>query len=45
MTTQNCPECGTRAEPGQSFCDACGAVNVWDRVSRVPVCRYGAPGG
>ncbi|MFF1745049.1 zinc-ribbon domain-containing protein, partial [Streptomyces mirabilis] len=21
-----CAECGTRAEPGQSFCDACGAV-------------------
>ncbi|MGZ9935006.1 NADase-type glycan-binding domain-containing protein [Streptomyces sp. NC-S4] len=31
MTTQNCPECGTRAEPGQSFCDACGAVLGWDR--------------
>ncbi|MEU1184507.1 zinc ribbon domain-containing protein [Streptomyces sp. NPDC005820] len=29
MTTQNCPECGTRAEPGQSFCDACGAVLSW----------------
>ncbi|MFD5458069.1 zinc ribbon domain-containing protein, partial [Streptomyces olivaceus] len=26
MTTQNCAECGTPAEPGQSFCDACGAV-------------------
>ncbi|MGW3148089.1 NADase-type glycan-binding domain-containing protein [Streptomyces sp. NPDC001177] len=36
-TTQNCAECGTRAEPGQSFCDACGAVLSWtDRV--------GAPG-
>ncbi|MFE2553763.1 zinc ribbon domain-containing protein [Streptomyces sp. NPDC059355] len=31
MTTQNCPECGTRAEPGQSFCDACGAVLGWDQ--------------
>lgn len=30
MTTQNCAECGTRAEPGQSFCDACGAVLRWD---------------
>ncbi|MEU6555509.1 zinc ribbon domain-containing protein [Streptomyces sp. NPDC046915] len=28
-TTQNCAECGTRAEPGQSFCDACGAVLSW----------------
>lgn len=24
--TQNCAECGTRAEPGQSFCDGCGAL-------------------
>ncbi|MFJ4787084.1 NADase-type glycan-binding domain-containing protein [Streptomyces sp. NPDC088794] len=33
-TTQNCAECGTRAEPGQSFCDACGAVLSWtDRVA------------
>ncbi|MGC9438917.1 NADase-type glycan-binding domain-containing protein [Streptomyces sp. WG5] len=31
MTTQNCAECGTRAEPGQSFCDACGAVLRWDQ--------------
>ncbi|MEU1088600.1 zinc ribbon domain-containing protein [Streptomyces sp. NPDC005892] len=29
MTTQNCAECGTRAEPGLSFCDACGAVLSW----------------
>ncbi|WP_019071374.1 NADase-type glycan-binding domain-containing protein [Streptomyces hokutonensis] len=28
-TTQSCAECGTRAEPGQSFCDACGAVLSW----------------
>ncbi|MET9910851.1 zinc ribbon domain-containing protein [Streptomyces sp. NPDC006476] len=34
-TTQNCAECGTRAEPGQSFCDACGAVLSWkDREPR-----------
>ncbi|MGW7255848.1 NADase-type glycan-binding domain-containing protein [Streptomyces sp. NPDC054834] len=33
-TTQNCAECGTRAEPGQSFCDACGAVLGWtDRAT------------
>ncbi|MGC0383476.1 NADase-type glycan-binding domain-containing protein [Streptomyces sp. SAI-129] len=32
MTTQNCAECGTRAEPGQSFCDACGAVLSWDQA-------------
>ncbi|MFB8752009.1 zinc ribbon domain-containing protein, partial [Streptomyces parvulus] len=31
MTTQNCAECGTPAEPGQSFCDACGAVLRWDQ--------------
>ncbi|MFD7031410.1 zinc ribbon domain-containing protein [Streptomyces sp. NPDC059917] len=31
MTTQNCAECGTRAEPGQSFCDACGAVLGWNQ--------------
>lgn len=34
MTSQSCAECGTRAEPGQSFCDACGAVLSWsDRES------------
>ena len=31
MTTQNCAECGTRAAPGQSFCDACGAVLRWEQ--------------
>ncbi|MEV7870351.1 zinc ribbon domain-containing protein [Streptomyces sp. NPDC088124] len=25
----NCAECGTRPEPGQSFCDGCGAVLNW----------------
>ncbi|MEV6394505.1 zinc ribbon domain-containing protein [Streptomyces sp. NPDC051907] len=25
----NCAECGTRAEPSQSFCDSCGAVLGW----------------
>ncbi|WP_320777435.1 NADase-type glycan-binding domain-containing protein [Streptomyces sp. CRN 30] len=34
MTTQNCAECGTRAEPGQSFCDACGSVLSWEVSSR-----------
>ncbi|MEU9417958.1 zinc ribbon domain-containing protein [Streptomyces sp. NPDC048272] len=34
MSTQNCAECGTRAEPGQSFCDACGAVLSWDQGAR-----------
>ncbi|MGP2442457.1 NADase-type glycan-binding domain-containing protein [Streptomyces sp. JW3] len=35
MTTQqNCAECGTRAEPGQSFCDACGSVLSWESSSR-----------
>ncbi|MEU1401247.1 zinc ribbon domain-containing protein [Streptomyces sp. NPDC005728] len=33
-TTQNCAECGTRAEPGQSFCDACGAVLDWTDRAR-----------
>ncbi|MER7396860.1 zinc ribbon domain-containing protein [Streptomyces sp. NPDC000151] len=26
----DCPECGTRAAPGQSFCDSCGAVLGWN---------------
>lgn len=30
MTTQNCAECDTRVEPGQSFCGACDAVLSWD---------------
>ncbi|MEU2159236.1 zinc ribbon domain-containing protein [Streptomyces sp. NPDC019396] len=25
----HCAECGTRAEPGQSFCDSCGEVLRW----------------
>ncbi|WP_369382425.1 zinc ribbon domain-containing protein [Streptomyces sp. cg36] len=33
MTTPHCAECGTRAEPGQSFCDSCGAVLGWDRAA------------
>lgn len=41
MTTQNCAECDTRAEPGQSFCDACGAVLRWDAAGA----RSGGSGG
>ncbi|UZJ33576.1 NADase-type glycan-binding domain-containing protein [Streptomyces endophytica] len=41
MTTQDCGECGTRAEPGQSFCDACGAVLRWDQAGR-RTCRPAA---
>ncbi|MFE3598914.1 hypothetical protein ACFXPK_05900, partial [Streptomyces sp. NPDC059142] len=25
----NCAECGTRPDPGESFCDGCGAVLNW----------------
>ncbi|MFH8349123.1 NADase-type glycan-binding domain-containing protein [Streptomyces sp. NPDC018045] len=39
MSTPDCGECGTRAEPGQSFCDACGAVLRWDAAGG----RTGAP--
>ncbi|MFJ7102453.1 zinc ribbon domain-containing protein [Streptomyces albogriseolus] len=28
-TASRCAECGTPAEPGQSFCDSCGAVLGW----------------
>ncbi|MFE7930179.1 hypothetical protein ACFU6S_15835 [Streptomyces sp. NPDC057456] len=46
MTTQNCAECGTRAEPGQSFCDACGAVLSWtDRPSSRPGAATGPGAG
>ncbi|MEU6280105.1 zinc ribbon domain-containing protein [Streptomyces sp. NPDC047028] len=43
-TTQNCAECGTRAEPGQSFCDACGAVLSWAGASGVSAGPAGASG-
>ncbi|MGW0085403.1 NADase-type glycan-binding domain-containing protein [Streptomyces sp. NPDC003393] len=33
-TTQSCAECGSRAEPGQSFCEACGAVLSWGEQER-----------
>lgn len=39
MTTQICAECGTRAEPGQSFCNSCGAVLRWDPAGA----RTGSP--
>ncbi|MBL1068011.1 zinc ribbon domain-containing protein [Streptomyces sp. 7-21] len=44
MTSQNCAECGTRAEPGQSFCDACGAVLSWSEpaATRTASARGGA---
>ncbi|MEV8227418.1 zinc ribbon domain-containing protein [Streptomyces sp. NPDC079167] len=48
MTTQNCAECGTRAEPGQSFCDACGAVLSWSpspRSGSTPPAGSTPPGG
>ncbi|GGN04579.1 zinc ribbon domain-containing protein [Streptomyces fuscichromogenes] len=35
-TNRNCTECGTVAEPGQSFCDACGAVLSWTGNSEEP---------
>ncbi|MFF8593114.1 NADase-type glycan-binding domain-containing protein [Streptomyces sp. NPDC015220] len=46
-TTQNCADCGTRAEPGQSFCDACGAVLSWtDRAAtRTPAAAGAATAG
>ncbi|GHE42523.1 NADase-type glycan-binding domain-containing protein [Streptomyces capitiformicae] len=37
---ESCAECGTRGEPGQSFCDACGAVLGW---SGTPVADPSAP--
>ncbi|WP_330283747.1 NADase-type glycan-binding domain-containing protein [Streptomyces sp. NBC_00588] len=42
-TTQNCADCGTRAEPGQSFCDACGAVLSWTERANAAV--GGGPSG
>ncbi|MEU3240517.1 zinc ribbon domain-containing protein [Streptomyces anthocyanicus] len=42
MTTQNCAECGTPAEPGQSFCDACGAVLSWDQAGAARTARSAA---
>ncbi|MEU9452696.1 zinc ribbon domain-containing protein [Streptomyces sp. NPDC048277] len=35
-TNRNCTECGTVAEPGQSFCDACGAVLSWTGIREQP---------
>lgn len=48
MTTpRRCADCGTPAEPGQSFCDACGAVLSWtDRAAtRTPVAAPAADAG
>jgi hypothetical protein len=33
---RSCAECGTRGEPGQSFCDACGAVLGWSTPTDEP---------
>ncbi|MGJ5952447.1 NADase-type glycan-binding domain-containing protein [Streptomyces neyagawaensis] len=33
---RSCAECGTRGEPGQSFCDACGAVLGWSTPTNEP---------
>ncbi|UWM49661.1 zinc ribbon domain-containing protein [Streptomyces carpaticus] len=41
MTTHTCSDCGTAAEPGQSFCEACGAVLGW----REPAGERPAPAG
>ncbi|MFE7974509.1 NADase-type glycan-binding domain-containing protein [Streptomyces shenzhenensis] len=48
-TARSCAECGTRAEPGQSFCESCGSVLGWsggpdrsDAARREPVRADGA---
>ncbi|MFF4101457.1 NADase-type glycan-binding domain-containing protein [Streptomyces sp. NPDC001903] len=39
----HCAECGTRAEPDQSFCDSCGAVLGWaDRAGAMGSAAGGA---
>ncbi|GAA0299528.1 hypothetical protein GCM10010302_42620 [Streptomyces polychromogenes] len=38
-----CAECGTRAEPGQSFCEFCGAVLGWADRAAAPG-QDGRPG-
>ncbi|MEQ8145583.1 zinc ribbon domain-containing protein [Streptomyces sp. OP7] len=47
-TASSCAECGTPAEPGQSFCDSCGAVLGWAGESRPgrtePAARTAAAG-
>ncbi|MFQ3559790.1 zinc ribbon domain-containing protein, partial [Streptomyces gramineus] len=35
-TNRNCTECGTVAEPGQSFCDSCGSVLTWAAADAAP---------
>ncbi|MGP4114265.1 hypothetical protein ACTWP5_25570, partial [Streptomyces sp. 4N509B] len=47
MTVENesCAECGTRLEPGQAFCDACGTGGRHQDVQAVLVrgCRVREP--
>ncbi|MEU0287382.1 NADase-type glycan-binding domain-containing protein [Streptomyces sp. NPDC052492] len=46
-TASSCAECGTPAEPGQSFCDSCGAVLGWageGRPGRTEPARTAAAG-
>ncbi|MGW6273860.1 NADase-type glycan-binding domain-containing protein [Streptomyces sp. NPDC055060] len=45
MTRQNCTECDARVEPGQSFCDACGAVLSWDAAEARAASGNGAGPG
>ncbi|MFC5813006.1 NADase-type glycan-binding domain-containing protein [Streptomyces heilongjiangensis] len=43
---RSCAECGTRGEPGQSFCDACGAVLGWSApTDEPPAARTTGPAG
>ncbi|MFK0282246.1 NADase-type glycan-binding domain-containing protein [Streptomyces sp. NPDC090499] len=44
-TNRNCTECGTVAEPGQSFCDACGAVLSWTGTNEQPAQQPPADAG
>lgn len=43
-TASRCADCGTPAEPGQSFCDSCGAVLEWAGRRTASRPATGAPG-